>query len=122
MNPISPRSYAEKLLIQRVPTLAADPDLLAIRQDAVANPSCLVAGPAHDHNVRYMNRGLPLNNAPFDILRWIGASMTFEQADTFNDNSILLAHDPQHAANFVEISSGNYLNLIILTNLYAASL
>ena len=85
------RRTPAELLIQRATAFPTDANFLPVGQDVVPNSGWLIAGAADNHDIGDMNGALSLNNAAFDLLGRISASVPLQETDPFDDNSVLVA-------------------------------
>jgi hypothetical protein len=63
-----------------------------------------------------VQRRFTLHNPAFDILLWIGSSVSLDEVDAFNDHSIPVWDHSQHPTTLSTIFAADHDDRVVLSN------
>jgi hypothetical protein len=94
--------------------LLADPDPASIRQNLAAESGMLFTVLAKDRHIGNVDGRLALHNSSLNIFLWVRPSMSLDQLNSFNHDSLFIRDDHEHAPGLASILATKDINVIVL--------
>jgi hypothetical protein len=94
--------------------LLADPDPASIRQNLAAETGMLFTVLAKDRHIGNVDGRLALHNSSLNIFLWVRPSMSLDQLNSFNHDSLFIRDDHEHAPGLASILATKDINVIVL--------
>ena len=79
------------------------------------NSGRMIAGAADNHDVRYMNGALFLNDPPLDVLGWVCAGVALHKTDPLYDDAILAAKNAKDPTYLTDVFARDHFHLIVFS-------
>jgi hypothetical protein len=94
--------------------LLADPDPASIRQNLAAETGMLFTVLAKDRHIGNVDGRLAFHNSSLNIFLWVRPSMSLDQLNSFNHDSLFIRDDHEHAPGLASILATKDINVIVL--------